>query len=47
MPKGGMELAAATIRGLILTVSHQSEIGTLYPQVLETLVHGACRELFD
>ena len=47
MPKGGMELAAATIRGLILTVSHQSEIGVLYPQVLETLVHGACRELFD
>lgn len=47
VPKGGMELAGATIRGLILTVSHQSEIGALYPQVLETLVHGACRELFD
>ena len=47
MPKGGMELAATTIRGLILTVSHQSEIGTLYPQVLETLVRGACKELFD
>ena len=46
-PKGGMELAAATIRGLILTVSHQSEIGALYPQVLETLVSGACKELFD
>lgn len=47
MPKGGMELATATIRGLILTVSHQGEIGKLYPQVLETLVHGACKELFD
>ena len=47
MPKGGMELAAATIRGLILTVSHQGEIGKLYPQVLETLVRGACKELFD
>ena len=45
-PKGGMALAAATVRGLILTVSHQEQIGTLYPQVLETLVHGACRELF-
>lgn len=45
-PKGGMELAAATIRGLILTVSHQGEIGKLYPQVLETLVRGACKELF-
>lgn len=45
-PKGGMALAAATVRGFILTVSHQEQIGTLYPQVLETLVHGACRELF-
>ena len=45
-PKGGMVLAAATVRGLILTVSHQEQIGALYPQVLETLVHGACRELF-
>ena len=47
MPKGGMDLAAATIRELILTVSHQGEIGELYPQVLKTLVHGACKELFD
>lgn len=46
VPKGGIELAVATIRGLILTVSHQGEIGTMYPQVLETLVHGACKELF-
>ena len=41
-PKGGMALAAATVRGLILTVSHQEQIGVLYPQVLETLVRGAC-----
>ena len=47
VPKGGMDLAAATVRGLILTVSHQGEIGELYPQVLGMLVHGACRELFD
>ena len=45
-PKGGMALAAATVRGLILTVSHQEQIGVLYPHVLETLVRGACRELF-
>lgn len=45
-PKDGMALAAATVRGLILTVSHQEQIGVLYPQVLETLVRGACRELF-
>ena len=46
-PKGGMALAAATVRGLILTVSHKERIGELYPQVLETLVYGACRELFE
>ena len=42
----GIALAAATIRGLILTVSHQEQIGALYPQVLETLTRGACEELF-
>lgn len=47
IPHGGMELAAATVRGLILTVSHQEQIGELYPKVLETLVYGACRELFS
>ena len=46
-PKGGMALAAASVRGLILTVSHQEQIGALYQQVLETLVRGACRELFE
>ena len=46
MPKCGVSLAAATVRGLILTVSHKEQIGELYPQVLETLVYGACRELF-
>ncbi len=45
-PRGGMDLAAAAIRGLILTVSHQEQIGALYPQVLQTLVRGACGELF-
>ena len=47
MPKCGVSLAAATVRGLILTVSHKEQIGELYPQVLETLVYGACRELFE
>ena len=46
VPKRGISLAAATVRGLILTVSHKEQIGKLYPQVLETLVYGACRELF-
>lgn len=45
-PEGGMELAAAVVRGLFLTVSHRDNIGSLYPQVLETLVYGACRRLF-
>ena len=43
-PRGGTALAA--VRGLILTVSHQDQIGQLYPQILSLLVHGACRELF-
>ena len=46
VPKRGISLAAATVRGLILTVSHKEQIGGLYPQVLEALVYGACRELF-
>ena len=40
-------MAAATVRGLILTVSHKEQIGELDPQVLEALVYGACRELFE
>ncbi|MEF2716575.1 MAG: hypothetical protein U0N34_03275 [Oscillospiraceae bacterium] len=44
-PCGGTALAAA-VRGLILTVSHQNQIGQLYPQVLSLLVCGACRALF-
>lgn len=39
--KGEMELTAVTIRGLILTVSNQGEIGKLYPQILETLMRNA------
>lgn len=46
VPSRGISLAAATVRGLILTVSHKEQIGELYPQVLETLVYGACRALF-
>ena len=46
VPNRGISLAAATVRGMILTVSHKEQIGELYPQVLETLVYGACRELF-
>ena len=47
VPNRGISLAAATVRGLILTVSHKEQIGELYPQVLETLVYGACRALFE
>lgn len=47
VPKRGVSLAAATVRGLILTVSHREQIGELYPQALQTLVCGAFRELFE
>lgn len=46
VPKSGTSLAVATVFGLILTVSHKEQIGELYPQVLETLVNGTCKELF-
>ena len=45
-PVGGIDLAAATVRGLFLTISHREEIGNLYPEVLHTLVYGACGRLF-
>lgn len=45
-PRGGMEFAAATVRALILTVSHRADIGECYPQVLDALVCGACDRLF-
>mgnify|MGYP000159842911 CR=1 FL=1 len=45
-PVGGTSLAAATVRGLILTVSHQIEIGEKYPDVLRILISGAMKELF-
>ncbi|MBP1736779.1 MAG: TetR/AcrR family transcriptional regulator [Oscillospiraceae bacterium] len=45
-PHGGAALAAATVRGLLLMVSHRKEIGESYPQVLDTLVRGACERLF-
>lgn len=45
-PPGGMALATATIRGLILTVSYQRKIGPLYPQVLQLLIRSAMKELF-
>ena len=45
-PRGGTELASAVVRGLILTVSHQNEIGGRYPEVLRLLIYGAMRELF-
>lgn len=46
VPEAGIEVAAATVRGLFLTVSHREDIGPLYPEVLETLVTGACHRLF-
>ena len=45
-PQSGIALTTAAIRGLILTVSHQGQIGALYPQVLDILVRSVCKELF-
>lgn len=45
-PAGGMEFAAAALRGLMLTVSHRDEIGEEYPNVLKLMATGVCKELF-
>lgn len=45
--KEKMPLASATIRAIFLTIPHQGQIGTHYPEVLKTLVYGACKELFS
>lgn len=44
-PKGGMALAAATVRGLILTVSHQEQIGELYQRFWRHLCAERAKEL--
>lgn len=46
IPAGGLDLATATVQGLLLTVSHRDSIGEPYSQVLEILVYGACEKLF-
>ena len=48
VPSRGISLAASTVRGLILTVSHKEQIGKLETQGYhaQTLVCGACKELF-
>ena len=40
-------LITTTVHILILTVSHKEQLGELYPQVPETLLHGTCKELFE
>ena len=42
VPNRGISLAAATVRGLILTVSHKEQIGELYPQAPYTSVSSTC-----
>ena len=44
-PKGGIDVAAAVIRGLTLTVAHRKQLGECYPKALKTIVYGTCREL--
>ncbi|MDY3014607.1 MAG: TetR/AcrR family transcriptional regulator [Evtepia sp.] len=47
-PKCSFDLAVATIQLLVLTVLHWDRIGGLYQQeVIETVIRGTCRELFD
>ncbi|MEN6348112.1 MAG: TetR/AcrR family transcriptional regulator [Syntrophomonas sp.] len=43
--KVSLEVAAAVVHGLTLTLSHRGEIGENYPLVLEILIRGACEQL--
>lgn len=43
--KQSPEIASATIRGLLLTLSYRKQIGESYPQVLKLMVTGACEQL--
>jgi len=43
--KQSSDITSATIRGLILTLSHRKQIGESYHQVLKLLVQGACEQL--
>lgn len=39
------EVFSASVRGLMLTLSHRKQIGEQYPQVLRILVQGVCNQL--
>lgn len=43
--KVSLEVAAAVVHSLTLTLSHWREIGENYPRVLEILIHGACDQI--
>lgn len=45
--KQSPEIVSATVRGLMLTLSHRKHIGESYPQVLKLLVVGACEQLVN
>lgn len=40
-------IVSATVRALMLTLSHRKQIGESYPQVLKLLVVGACEQLVN
>lgn len=41
------ELSSAAVRAIMLTLSHRREIGPLYFDVLECIVRGTCKQLFQ
>lgn len=41
------QLITATVRTLMLTIAHRSQIGERYHEVLELLVRGACDRIFS
>ncbi len=47
MDPGLQSLSLAVVRALLLTLSHQKQIGASYPQALRVLTEGACGKLFE
>lgn len=45
--KCSADVAAAMVRALILTLTHQAQIGPLYPQVMDLMIRGVCDQLTE
>lgn len=45
--KESTEFVSATVRMLTFTLFHKNEIGELYPEVIENMIYGVCKRIFE